>query len=91
MCLLGNLGKDVGGDRGGGCCYTRFYSEELLDWKTYEGRPNGWMEERGNRRRREGGDPGLKPVLWWGGWLSGCAWQHFVGMGPGSGNRGVVE
>lgn len=28
---------------------VRFYSEELLDWKTYEGRPNGridgWRKE----------------------------------------------
>lgn len=25
------------------------------------------------------------------GWVGGCAGQQSVGMGPGSGNRGVVE
>lgn len=54
---------------------------------TGQGQIHEWMEERGNRRRREGGDPGLKLWLWWG----GCARQQSVGMGPGSGNRGVVE
>lgn len=45
----------------------------------YIGKPNGesqtdeWMQERGNRRRREGGDPRLKPWLWWGGWVCPAA------------------
>lgn len=53
-------------------------------------RMNGWR-----KGGREGGEKvGILDSsfsLWWGGRVGGCAWQQSVGMGAGSGNRGVVE
>ena len=41
------------------------------------------MEVRVEGEGEKMGDPGL--------WRGGCAWQQSAGMGPASGNRGVVE